>query len=139
MKLTINNRLLVPTINLLQELKLKGKASRARTKLANLLIKSVDELSNSELELIKEYGELDESGEPIKLENGNYKIKPDVLAEFNAEHLALLNENAEAEGPTYEGHLEDCIKFLNDYDGELNGEDAIAYDALLDALEREEN
>lgn len=138
MKITIKNSLLVPCINLLQGMKLKGKASRARTKLVNLFINAVNELSNSELALIKDYGELDESGNPIKLENGSYKIKPDVLAEFNAEHLALLNENAEVEGPTYEDHLKDCLDFLNNYDGELAGTDAQAYDALLDALESEE-
>jgi hypothetical protein len=119
-------------------MKLKGKSSRARTKLANLFINAVNELSNSELALIKEYGELDESGEPIKLENGNYKIKPDTVAEFNAEHLALLMETAEVSGATYAEHLDDCIKFLNDYDGDLAGDDAVAYDSLLDALESEE-
>lgn len=134
----MENSLLVPCINLLQNMKLRGSASRARTKLVNLMLTTINELSNSELALIKEYGELDESGNPIKSENGSYKIKPDVLAEFNAEHLVLLNENAEIAGPTYEGHLKDCLDFLNNYDGELSGTDAQAYDALLDALESEE-
>ena len=134
----MKNSLLVPSVNFLQNMKLRGSASRARTKLVNLMLTTVNELSQSELALIKEYGELDESGNPIKLENGSYKIKPDVLAEFNAEHLVLLNENAEVEGPTYEDHLKDCLDFLNNYEGELAGTDAQAYDALLDALESEE-
>lgn len=137
MKIILKNEMLVASINFLQSIKLKGKASRARTKLVNLITESVSQLSESELALMKEYGELDDQGEPIKLENGNYKIKKATNSEFQKEHAALLREDAEISGPTYADHLKDCLDFLDNYDGELSGTDAQAYDVLLDAMEAE--
>lgn len=135
MEIKLKNAALVDTFNLLQEMQLKGKASRARTKLNKLINDAINSLGESEIELIRQYGKLDENGEPKKLDNGNYQLNPDTLTEFNIEHTTLLNEDAEISGATYGSHLQDCIDFLNSYDGELSGKQADAYDALLDALE----
>lgn len=135
MKIILANEVLAPSVNFLGTIKLKGKDSRARTKLVNLLTQQVRELQESEQELIDEYAKTDENGKPEKAENGNAKIDPDRAKEYLAEHSKLMLEQVEIEGGTYVNHIDDCQKILEDYDGELEGQNAQAYDALLDAFE----
>jgi hypothetical protein len=139
MKIILANEVLAPSVNFLGTIKLKGKDSRARTKLVNLLTQQVRELQESEQELIDEYAKTDENGKPEKAENGNTKIDPDRAKEYLAEHSKLMLEQVEIEGGTYVNHIDDCEKILNDYDGELEGANAQAYDALLDAFEAAKN
>lgn len=139
MKIILANEVLAPSVNFLGTIKLKGKDSRARTKLVNLLTQQVRELQESEQELIDEYAKTDENGKPEKAENGNAKIDPDRAKEYLAEHSKLMLEQVEIEGGTYVNHIDDCQKILEDYDGELEGQNAQAYDALLDAFEAAKN
>jgi len=135
MKIILANEVLAPSVNFLGTIKLKGKDSRARTKLVNLLTQQVRELQESEQELIDEYAKTDENGKPEKAENGNAKIDPNRAKEYLAEHSKLMLEQVEIEGGTYVNHIDDCQKILENYDGELEGQNAQAYDALLDAFE----
>jgi len=135
MKIILANEILAPSVNFLQGITLKGKDSRARTKLVNLLTNQVRELQESEQALIDEYAKTDENGKQEKVENGNVKIDPNRTKEYLAEHSKLMLEQVEIEGGTYVNHIDDCEKILNDYDGELEGQNAQAYDALLDAFE----
>lgn len=135
MKIILANEILSPSVNFLGTVKLKGKDSRARTKLVNLLTNQVRELQESEQALIDEYAKTDENGKQEKVENGNVKINPNRAKEYLAEHSKLMLEQVEIEGGTYVNHIDDCEKILNDYDGELEGANAQAYDDLLDAFE----
>ena len=138
MKINLENLYLVPSINFLQSIKLKGAQSRSRSKLVKLLTKSLTTLQEDERKLVEEYGRIDENGEPVKDEQGNIDIQPAKEAEWLKEHSELLNEIAEIEGGTYVNHINDCKQILTDYDGELSGQEAEAYDALLDAFENSE-
>jgi len=133
MKINLQNSYLVPSINFLQGIKLKGKQSRSRSKLVKLLTKSLKTLQEDENALLDQYGERDDDGEFVKEENGNIKVTK--KAEWQKEHRELLETIAEIEGGTYVNHIDDCKKILDDYDGELDGANAEAYDALLDAFE----
>lgn len=135
MKIILANEVLAPSVNFLQSVKLKGKNSRARSKLVKLLTKQFKELQESEQDLIDEYAKIGENGKQEKSENGNAKIDPDRAKEYLAEHNKLMAEKVEIEGGTYVNHIDDCQKILEDYDGELEGQNAQAYDALLDAFE----
>lgn len=137
MKINLQNSYLVPSINFLQSIKLKGKESRSRSKLVKLLTKSLKALQEDENTLLDQYGERDGEGEFVKEENGNIKVIKKV--EWQKEHRELLETIAEIEGGTYVNHIDDCKKILDDYDGELDGASAEAYDALLDAFEAQEN
>lgn len=139
MKLKLKNEMVVPSIEFLQGINLKGKASRARSKLVKLLMNSLKELQESEMELAKEYGQTDDDGELAKDDKGNPILKPESVGQYRTEHTNLISETAEIEGGTYTEHAADCKKFLESYDGEMSGKDAQAYDALLDALEDEES
>ena len=139
MKLKLRNEMIVPSIEFLQGAELKGKFSRARSKLVTLLLDSLKELQESEMELVKEYGETDENGELIKDDKGNPQLSKDNIVKYNLEHAQLVSEIAEVEGGTYTDHATDCKQFLEDYDKALSGKEAQAYDVLLDALEYEES
>lgn len=133
MKINLQNSYLVPSINFLQGIKLKGKESRSRSKLVKLLTKALKDLQEDENTLLDQYGERDDDGEFVKEENGNIKVTK--KAEWQKEHRELLETIAEIEGGTYVNHIDDCKKILDDYDGELDGVNAETYDALLDSFE----
>lgn len=139
MKLKLQNALIVPSINLLQKVELKGKSSRARTKLIKLLASSMKDLNESEIALADENAQLDENGEIVRTDKGMAVIDPAKVDTYRKQHNELLQETAEVEGATYAEHLDDCQSFLIDLDMELSGEDAEAYDALLDAIEEEKD
>lgn len=135
MKIILANEVLAPSVNFLGTITLKGKNSRARSKLVKLLTQQVRELQESEQDLIDEYALYTLDGKQEKNENGNAKIDPDRAKEYLSEHSKLMLEQVEIEGGTYVNHIDDCHKILEDFDGDLSGQDALAYDALLDAFE----
>lgn len=138
MKIILENSYLVPAINFLQGLKLKGKDSRSRSKLVKLINQGLTSLQESEQQLLNDYADKDEKGNVIFVEDSKAKISPINQIEFNKEHKALLKEKAEIEGGTYVNHIDDCHKILDDYKGELSGVDAEVYDVLLDAFENDQ-
>ena len=138
MKINLENAYLVPSINFLQSIKLKGKESRSRSKLVKLLTESLAELQEDEQQLLNEYGVTNADGDLVKNAQGNIEIQPGRDQEWNKAHRELMEEVAEVEGGTYVNHINDCHDILDGYDGELSGQEAEAYDALLDAFENSE-
>lgn len=124
---------------LLEGLSLKGAVSRARTKLDQKILDAFKEVGEEERALIKEYdGTILESGQvkfPLdKNEDGsNGTISSKKLAYEKAdkelfEESIIISEHTE-------GQFERLLNALNNYDQELSGTSAQAYDSLLDALE----
>lgn len=139
MKFKLKNIYLYPALIFLQGIKLKGRNSRARTKLVRLISPTLAEVQESEKALIKEFAVLDDDGNPVLKKDGQPELRPGTVLEFNQEHYKLFSEISIIEGGTYEGHREQCIEILDNYDGELSGNDAEAYDELFDALEAGED
>lgn len=135
MKVKLKNKHLIEATQFLQELRLKGSESRARTKFVELLDRSIDCLGRSEIELVKEYAILGEDGEIEFGENGTYNLRENVAEEFFTEKAKLFEETAEIEGGTYTTHLETMLKILEECDIELSGEQAVLYDVLCEAFE----
>lgn len=124
---------------LLEGMSLKGAVSRARTKLDQKVMEAFQEVGEEERALIKEHdGTILESGQvrfPLdKNEDGsNGTVSSKKLAYEKAdkelfEELVIIPEHTE-------GQFERLLNALNDYDQELSGSNAQAYDTLLDALE----
>jgi len=134
MRIKLQNQHIVTLIPFLQGLKLKGERSRARSKFLSLAMESYYSLHESEVELLKEYAELDEAGEPKQGESG-FILKKETAMEYLVERDKLFTEIAEIEGGTYTSHLELMRQILADYDEELDGDNAALYDALCDAFE----
>ena len=135
MRIKLQNKHLITLIPFLQGMKLKGERSRARSKFLSLATDAYYSLHESEVELLKEYAVLNESGEPKQKEDGSFTIREECLREYLTEREKLFNEIAEIEGGTYTSHLELMRQILADYDEELDGAEAALYDALCDAFE----
>ena len=134
MKLKLANKHLILLVPFLQGLKLKGERSRARSKFLALAMTSYESLHLSEVELLKEYAVLDESGELLQTD-GAFTLKEETAFEYHIEREKLFSEIAEIEGGTYTAHLELMRQILADYDEDLSGENAALYDALCDSFE----
>jgi hypothetical protein len=113
---------------------LKGERSRARSKFLALALEAYASLHESEVELLKEYAVLDEDGNPKAAEDGSYTLREDAKG-YREEREKLFREVAEIEGGTYTAHLSLMRQILADYDGDLSGDNADLYDALLDAFD----
>jgi hypothetical protein len=135
MRIKLQNQHIVTLIPFLQNMKLRGEKSRARSKFLSLAMESFYSLHQSEVELLKEYAELDESGEPVKNADGGFTLKSETAVEYLVERDKLFTEVAEIEGGTYTSHLELMRQILADYDEELDGDNAALYDVLCDAFE----
>ena len=135
MRIDLKNRHLVALVPFLRDMKLRGERSRARSKFLGLATTAYTALHESELELLREYAVLDDSGNPIAAGDGSYTLKKETAREYHAEREKLFDEMAEIEGGTYTGHLELMKTILLEYDGELEGDTAAMYDALCDSFE----
>lgn len=127
--MNLQNKALVPVGNFLQSLTLPAQVSRARTKLVAGLNTALQNLADSEKQLVADFnGEVNEQGQ-INWSNGV------VPADYYTEHAVLLNEEV-----TIELNQPTLMKALKEYFAEWN-EDidpqyAEAFDALYDALEQ---
>lgn len=138
MKVSIKNKMLAQSINLLYSLSLKGKESRHRTKFINLLKGRLEEVVNDERELLKEYCHLDEQGNPKTLDNGTKWDLKDIPS-FVKEKVELYEEEFVIDGGDKQDILETVKNVLLNCEKELNNEEAEVYDYLCDEFEKGDN
>ncbi|SNZ14546.1 Protein of unknown function [Terribacillus aidingensis] len=135
MKLEIKNSMISPAIKLLYDLKLKGKQSRHRTKFIKQLQGKMKELHTQELDLIKEYAGDDGDGGPKKREDGSFAIRPEDESAFRKEQDELFEEPFVIDGGDNYVTLETVKDIVLEYDEEVSGDTAVAYDYLCEAFE----
>lgn len=135
MRITIPNRHLATTITLLDSMPLKAAQSRARTKLLTLIKDAHVRFAEDEYALVAEYANLDDAGTPVIEKGGTFALQdPTKTTEFLTAREELFASEAEVAGATYTNHLADVKTLLDNYDGELSGESADAYDVIYDAI-----
>ena len=133
---TIKNGELSIIKNFLNGIKVKGKASRGRSKLLKLLAKKEQELNDDINDVRKPYLILDDNGEPL-IEDNNVKFKNEEAREkVTADIIELFDEKAVIDITEYHDKLHALYDALNEYEYDLSGDDANAYDLLLDELEK---
>ncbi len=137
MKMEIKNGEITAYVEFLQNLNLKSRASRGRTKLIKLLDKKIDEF-NADLNSVRdEFFKKDDKGHFVQDDNGKLVIKDGVsVGEAQAEADKLTNENAVILLDEYEQQIKAMYQALDEYDGELSGTDATIYDDLMEKLEQ---
>ena len=137
MKMEIKNGEITAYVEFLQNLNLKSRASRGRTKLIKLLDKKIDEF-NADLNSVRdEFFKKDDKGHFVQDDNGKLVIKDGVsVGEAQAEADKLTNENAVILLDEYEQQIKAMYQALDEYDGELSGTDATIYDNLMEKLEQ---
>lgn len=135
MKILLPNNQLAAVTDLLAGMSLKPAASRARTKLLHLVRDASARFGADEYELISQYAVLDDNGKPAIESDGTFNLAdPGKAQEFFALRQDLFDSAVEVSGPTYESHLKDLKTLFDDYDHELSGEAAEAFDVLVDAV-----
>ncbi|MCZ9310600.1 DUF1617 family protein [Weissella koreensis] len=128
--LTFKNMELVPVANFLNELNLKNKASRGRTKLIKLLAAKNDEYNDDRKEVSDPYFK---DGEVLKGADGN------VDKENEAKAIKVLNEIEQETSiidfTEYSDKLKALYESIIDYPNEFSDSNAIIYDLLMDQFE----
>lgn len=137
MKMEIKNGEITAYVEFLQNLNLKSRASRGRTKLIKLLDKKIEEF-NADLNSVRdEFFKKDDKGHFVQDDNGKLVIKDGVsVGEAQAEADKLTNENAIILLDEYEQQIKAMYQALDEYDDELSGTDATIYDDLMEKLEQ---
>lgn len=124
----IQNKLINPTINFLDTINLKGRASLGRTKLKEKLSKQTESVTQGQVAIIDEF-----DGWTDK-EKGQFT---NTDKEMNEAISELLNQEVEI---TYNSPFrKDFVKVLKSYDEDLSGADADVYALLFEQLAEEEN
>ncbi|URZ87559.1 hypothetical protein [Floricoccus penangensis] len=129
MQITLKNKELVPAVNFLQSLSLKASDSRHRSKFVKDLSKGIEDLSQSEQDLLSEIGLLNERGE---VDESNQEL----VKEYNKVRKDLLEEKVVFDGGIHAKSLEMLSVILINLEIELSGIDAEIYDRLLDEFEK---
>lgn len=136
MQLEFQNGELNPYINYLQNLELKAKASRGRTKLIKLLDAKVKEFNDDFQAIRNEFFQKDNNGKFIEDKDKNLIVK-DGLTKDDAQKAAdeLSKEKAIVIIDEYLEQIKAMYDALNDYEQAFEGVDATLYDNLLDQLD----
>lgn len=134
MTIKIQNKYLNPSIAMLRNMPLTGKDSRSRTKFVKLLANAFKDLQESNEELLKESCELNEDG-TVKKDGDNPVFLDGKLDTYLKEFNDLMDEETLIDGGIYVNNIDKLPKILEDCQSELSGDEADAYDMLLDAFE----
>ena len=135
--LKFKNNELVNVANFLVSIPLKSKASRARTALVQKLSLKNEELQKFRDELLQKYAQKDDSGELIQDENGVYPWIKETEDEARETLIELHNEEVYINIEEYRPNMKLLSLALEDLDVALSGQEAVAYDLLMDQLEEE--
>lgn len=133
MQLNIQNGDLQDIMVLLEGLTLKGKDSRARTRMIKTFEKSYLEFYTDEKTLLAEHKMVDDGGNIISQDEMDRRKSEVIL--FQIEQKELYAEYVLVESGSNESYFKHMIKVLDEYDGEFNGRPAYLYDLLLTELE----
>lgn len=139
----LKNGSIVRVFNLLQKLSLRGQASRGRTKFQKRLQEKEEEYITEKQEIQKKYIQLDEAGEFVVLEDGvSSPLRDNLTREEKEKFLETLEELKrdvfEISFTEYSSKFEAMFEALDSLEMDLSGEDAEAYDELMDAYEANE-
>lgn len=129
--MNLTNKELVPVGNFLQSLTLPAQVSRARTKLVASLNVALQDLAESEKQLVADFnGEVNDQGQ-INWPDG---IAP---VEYHTEHAVLLDEEItiELNQPTL---MKALIEYFAEWNEDIDPQYAESFDAFFDALETEQ-
>jgi len=118
----IQNKYIPQSIEYLQGISLCGAQSRVRSKVVRKLIDILEEMKTQENELIEEFTEKGDDGNPIMNEV------------YLKEHSLWMDEIAEVQ--IEDNHLSSLKDSLENSEELLSGKNAEVYDVILDAIEK---
>lgn len=136
---TLQNRQLIIVGEALRDLPTNDfKTNRAKHKLLKLINKKFEEYAEDEKILVESHAEKDSDGEPIKLENGNYKIAKEKTKLAQKE----INELGDMEAVIIYGEfaldIKPAIDYILNYEGHIDAKMGQGLFDLIEAYEKEE-
>ncbi|MGF2111615.1 DUF1617 family protein [Enterococcus casseliflavus] len=139
MQIKIKNKEIMCVINFLRNIVAKGKTSLARSQAIVLLERKEKEFTEDRKLIIEEHAEKDSDGKPITNDDGTYKLTAEGNKEAGKTITELFEEEAVIQYGEYTSKLNDLEKFLDEYDGDVSGDDAQGFFALVTAFENKED
>ena len=134
---TLQNRQLIIVGEALRDLPTTDfKTNRAKHKLLKLVNKKFEEYAEDEKILVESHAEKDSDGEPIKLENGNYKIAKEKTKLAQKEINELGDMDAVIVYGEFALDIKPAIDYILNYEGHI---DAKMGQGLFDLIEVYEN
>lgn len=133
MQVKIQYKYVVEAINFLSDMNLKGKQSIHRTRFIKLLSEKLKQISEEEMELVKEFAGVDDDGKPNRTKEGNFAIKD--AEEFLKQQKEYFQEYYVIEGGDAHGMLKTMKAVIENYDLEISGKDAEVFEHLFTAFE----
>lgn len=139
-----NRHLRKATEFLLNEVSAKGKKNIHRMRIVKALQEQHKKYAEEELELVREYAELDEQGDLIPLQSGGFKLKGNkkdfkkLQKEFEKHQNELMDEYFVLDDINLQSSLKTVEKLVNEFDKELIGVSAEAHFYLVEAFEKQE-
>lgn len=137
----MKNDSIIRTGEFLKKTKFKGKASRGAIKFMKRLEEKQNDFNEGLFVIRKDYFEVDVLGE-LLVKDDMYIFKKDITKEgkkeFSDRLLELNEEEFEISFSEHTSKFEAMFEALENSEAELCGEDALAYDELLDAYESSE-
>lgn len=123
----LQNKALIPVGNFMQSLTLPAQISRARTKIVNELQKNIYELSNDEKNIVINH-------------NGEVSDDGSITWQKDADRLLYIKEKDEMMEESVDVTIDNVTLFekfkeyMENWNEEVSGEEASAYDILCEAL-----
>ena len=145
-QITLTNNMLVAIYNSVYviptnstEVYNSSKLNRSKNKLLELIDKKMNELEHDRVEILKEFADKNENGEPIENEDGTYKLNKSNDREANEQVKVLLEEDVCINYGEYSSRIKEFMEYLDNYDGELDGRTGQAVYWLLEAYDEAED
>lgn len=136
---TLQNRQLIIVGEALRDLPTNDfKTNRAKHKLLKLINKKFEEYAEDEKILVESHAEKDSDGEPIKLENGNYKIAKEKTKLAQKEINELGDMDAVIVYGEFALDIKPAIDYILNYEGHIDAKMGQGLFDLIEAYEKEE-
>lgn len=133
--LRIKLPLLAPLSLFLNDLELPAAHSRARTWFLREIAQSVQDYEHSRMDIISRYGEKDEAGKLIIVDN-KFRITADQQKQFDKEMNELVSEELVIKvDATNEVNIQRVKYALETVEKKLSGTEAVQYDEYCTAFE----
>lgn len=134
----IKNKSIAKIYEFLETIALKNKASRGKTKFQRRLQEKYAEYNEFLNEIRQKYFKVDDNGQFLVVDN-HLQFLDDITEKQKLEYVKELNEldndMVEISFSEYSEQYEAMFKALEELDVELKGDQAFAYDELMDAYD----
>lgn len=139
MKLNLKNKDLNSLLQIIDKLTITSmRVNRGKAKFYSAVISKLQEYAQDEEEILKAAVKIDDSGQLLRHENGDFILKEDVdVAEVNHQLSELQEEIITISSGDYTNRFTDFLDWLSDCEEEFTTAEVILIDNLLEQFEEQ--